>query len=68
MYVCLLDKLKKVRGLKIAHLNVQSLRPKIEQLRLLLAEHEIHVLTLSETWLHDGICDAEINIDCYTLI
>ena len=63
-----IDKLQRVRGLKIAHLNLQSLRPKIEQVRILMAEHKIHLLTMSETWLHDGINDAEISVENYTLI
>ena len=42
----------KHNGLKVAHLNVRSLAPKILHLRILLTEHKIDVFAISETWLH----------------
>ena len=59
----------KRRGLKIIHQNVQSLRSKINELRLLCTslQNGIHILTLSETWLNESILDSEISIPGYNL-
>ena len=59
----------KRRGLKIIHQNVQSLRSKINELRLLCTslQNGIHILTLSETWLNESILDSEISIPDYNL-
>ena len=59
---------KHIKGLKVAHLNVRSLAPKIEHLRILLTEHKIDVFAISETWLHDDIDDSEMFIAGYTLV
>jgi hypothetical protein len=51
-----LNDIKKNRGLKIAHLNVCSLRNKIDQIRLeVLSVNSLDILTLSETWLDSTI-------------
>ena len=55
------------RGLKIAHVNVQSLIGKIDSLRIFLKENPFDVLTLSETWLKANVSDNEIYIPGYTL-
>ena len=58
-----LDDIKMTRGLKVAHLNIRSLRNKIDSLRLEgLDSKTIDVLTLSETWLDDSIHDSEISL------
>ena len=58
-----LDHIKMTRGLKVAHLNIRSLRNKIDSLRLEgLDSKTIDVLTLSETWLDDSIHDSEISL------
>ena len=64
---CLAD-IKKTRGLKIAHLNIRSLRNKTDSLRLELRNNSIDVLTLSETWLNSTIQDAEIQLPGYTCV
>ena len=55
-------------GIKIVHLNAQSLFPKIEHIRIFLAQNEIHVLAISESWLHNEIQDNEINVPGYTYV
>ena len=58
-----LDDIKTTRGLKISHLNIQSLRNKTDSLRLEGIDNKtIDVLTLSETWLDSSTSDAEIKL------
>ena len=54
------------KGLKIAHLNISSLRNKIQSVTNLLAEG-IHVLALSETHLDDTISDNLLAIQGYKI-
>ena len=58
-----------VQGLKVIHQNIRGLVGKIDELRLIIAEFkaEIHILTLSETWTHEGITNAELDIPGYYL-
>ena len=57
-----------VRGFKIAHLNVNRLRNKLDDIQNLLSLHSFHVLTISETWLNSDISDDEIAIPGYSTI
>ena len=61
-------KLSKCNGLKIGHLNVRILYGKIDEIRFLITKINIDILCLTETWLHDMICDREVQIDGYVLI
>ena len=61
--------IRNTRGLKIAHLNVRSLRNKVDLLRLEQFDNvAIDVLTLSETWLDSNIQDSEICLLGFTLV
>jgi exonuclease III len=55
------------KGLKIAHLNIQSLRNKTDHVNMLLHNSNIDCLCLSETWLSNDIDDYAIKIDGYNL-
>jgi len=55
------------KGIKIVHLNIRSLIPKIDLLRAWVALHKPNIITLSETWLNSSISDTEINLLNYTL-
>ena len=55
-----------VRGLKIAHLNVNRLVNKLDGVRKLMSPYNFDVLTLSETWLSSNIPDCEVTIPGYT--
>jgi hypothetical protein len=55
------------RGLKVIHLNVRSLLPKIDLVRLFISKNPFDVFTLSETWLKPSITNAEINIPNYLI-
>ena len=57
----------KGKGLKIAHLNIRSLRNKVDDLQLYLKENPYEILTLSETWLSENICNSLLQIDGYHL-
>jgi exonuclease III len=60
----------KLKGLKIIHQNIQSLRLKINELKIVICtslRDGLHILTLSETWLTKSILDSEIAIPGYTL-
>ena len=54
------------KGLKIAHLNVRSLPKKIDQVRLLMHQSKIDVLTLSETWLKSHLHQNIFTLENYT--
>ena len=59
-------------SITIAHLNIQSLIPKIDILRDSLAVSSssikpVTILTLSETWLNNDINDCQITIQGYDL-
>ena len=57
--------LNDAKGLKMVHLNIRSLLPKIDQLRLALQNSKIQVVTFSETWLHPHLDSTLINIPGY---
>ena len=49
-------------GLKIAHLNIRSLIPNLDETSVLINENEIDILTLNETRLSDNIPNSQIGI------
>lgn len=55
------------KGIKIMHLNIRSLIPKIDLLRAWVVLYKPNIITLSETWLNSNIPDTEINLPNYTL-
>ena len=61
-------KIKNKKGLKMAHINVRSLPPKIEEIRYIVNQMDLDVLCINETWLDGSISDTEIDIDGYFLL
>ena len=59
------DSLSAAKGLKFVHLNVRSLVKKIDQVRTLLADAPLDVLTLSETWLTQYLSTQLFQLDGY---
>ena len=56
------------KGLKVCHQNIQSLLPKIDQVRVSLESHKgISILGITESHLSNNVCDTEIAIDGYKL-
>ncbi len=56
-----------VKGFKLAHLNIRSIDPSLDELRLWMKNQPFHVLTLSETWLNDSFNDNDVLIPGYVL-
>ena len=56
-----------VRGFKIAHLNINRLINKMDDVRELMSTHVFDVLALSETWLSPNITHNEVDIPGYTV-
>ena len=61
-------KVRLVKGLKIAHLNVNRLVNKLDGVRELMSTYNFDELTQSETWLSLNISDCEVTIPGYTLV
>ena len=57
-----------VKGLKIYHLNIHSLRNKMDELRLFCNEYKPRVLCLNVTWLDKNISDEELRLTDYNII
>ena len=55
------------KGFKIAHLNILSVRNKIDELRLFLHHNDFDILCLSETWLTSNIDNNEVYINGYDI-
>ena len=55
------------KGLKVAHINVRSLRNKIDDISTLINCEKINVLAVSETHLDHSITDMEVGISGYNI-
>ena len=55
------------RGLKICHINIQSLRYKTDHLQIFVHSNNIDILCVTETWLTPQIDVNEIVIDGYNI-
>ena len=56
------------RGLQFIHLNINSLQPKIDELREIIKISSPTVIGITETKLDNSIDDSEISIDGYCAI
>lgn len=66
--ICDLDEVKLCKGFKLCHLNIRSVLPKWEEVKLNLLEGEFAVVGLTVTWLHKGINDNFLIQDGYSLV
>ncbi len=57
----------KERGLHFFHVNINSVLPKIDELRLIAKQSNAAVIGLTETKLDDTVVNGEIEIEGYTL-
>ena len=57
----------KTKGLKMLHLNVQSLVPKLDELQHIAHELNLDCISINESWLNSSFTDAEISIPNYCL-
>ena len=62
------NELLKVRGFKVGHLNIRSVRNETDDLHLLLEQNSFDVLTLSESWLDNSIHDCEVSMPGYVVV
>ena len=62
------ESLANCKGLSFLHLNVQSLLPKLDEIRLLLSKSKAAVLVVTETWLDKSVSDGEVNVDGYNFV
>ena len=60
--------ISKIKGLKIASLNVNGLMKHIEEIRVMLINYPFEILAISETKIDSTISDSEIHINGYTII
>ena len=56
------------KGLNFINLNVRSLLPKPDELRILAANTKVAVIGITESWLDASVTDSEIDIADYTII
>jgi len=56
------------KGLHFTHLNIRSLLPKLSELKTIILNTNVAVLSFSETWLDNTITDSEIEIQGYSII
>ena len=56
------------RGFKMASLNITSLTKHIDELRILLANYPLDVISINETRLEQGILNSEIYIPGYEIV
>jgi len=56
------------KGLKILHINIRSLLPKIEEVRIYMQSMRPDFLCVSETWLKSDADDFEVKIAGYNFI
>ena len=58
----------KNKGLHFIHLNINSLLPKIEELRFIAKSNNAAVIGICESKLDDSVVDPEISIDNYKIL
>ena len=66
MYEMINNNLKE-QGLKVAHLNVDGMRSKLSQIRILLQEVKFDILAVSESKISNKIEDNVIKIEGYNI-
>lgn len=54
-------------GIKICHINAQSLRRKIDEFRVIFENSSIDFICVSETWFDSSVTDLSVSLDGYSL-
>lgn len=55
------------KGIKICHINAQSLRKKIDEFRLIFENSCVDLICVSETWFDSEITDLSVSLNGYNL-
>lgn len=58
---------KQRNGLNVCHINAQSLKNKIDELRLTFENSLVDVICISESWFDDAIPDSLVSLNGYKL-
>ena len=58
----------KTRGLYFIHLNINSLLPKIEELRITVKSTNAAIIGISESKLDESVLESKIQIDNYKIL
>ena len=56
------------RGLYIAHLNICSLFPSYEEIKVFISSSRIAIAVITESWLSQSVSDSQIAIPGYQII
>ena len=59
---------KSLNRIMIAQFNTNSLLGHLDLVKVHLHSNFYHIISISETWLHDGIPDDMIRLDDYLLV
>lgn len=54
-------------GLGIAHINIRSLLPKLDFVKIWVKSSDPDILVLSETWLNNSVSDKDIAVKGYSV-
>ena len=60
-------KLPREKGVNIAHLNIDSLSSKVDQLSHFMYSNEVHIMAVCETKLDEHISDDVISVNNYSI-
>ena len=63
----ILSPFHKSKGFNLAHLNIRSLPQKLDQLRLLMQDKIIDILSLNETFLDEHLKNDDVHINGYVI-
>ena len=63
-----IEALNAEKGLKLVHWNVRSLVKKIDQLRALIADSPIDIITISESWLKSHLHSSLVSIQGFEVL
>ena len=63
----MLSQVGKSKGIRLAHINLRSLPQKLDQLRCLLHDKPIDILSVNETFLTSDITDDDLCISGYCI-
>lgn len=56
---------KQKSGLKVSHINAQSLFPKMDEFRYIFEDTETDIVCVSETWLKSVVKDFQVRLEGY---
>ena len=56
------------KGLQLAHLNVQSIRGKLDQVKDMIVTSKVDLYGFSETFLNNKLCENELFISGYSYL